>query len=723
MPSDTPFPAPAASVGAPDADNAQHAVLLGESLCTNLAESLRREWLVTNGIGGYAMGTVAGASTRRYHALLVAATRPPAVRTAVLGKLEERLIVRGTKYDLSTNLWADGTCAPRGFLHLKRFRLERGLPCWRWEFEECILEKRLAMVLGENAVTVEYRLLPGSAPIELHLEALVTNRSHHSLLPNPEFDTSIEESRGAVRVRLGQNQAGGVGDDLWLHCPETQMRLVGPRPGGHGGTWWRDVDLPTERDRGYDHRDALLHAATFVARVAPGQRITFGASLGLPLPRDPQLLFVAEQARRQSFLETSGLAKSAAPIRELALMSDQCVVRRPLANGQTGWSVIAGYPWFADWSRDTMIALPGLFLATRRHPAARGVLDTYARRLSAGMLPNRFPDRGETASDASEIPELEYNAVDAPLLFIRAVGLVHEASPDEHWLRGMWPAVRSIIEAYTRGSRFGIRVDESDGLVRAGEPGQQLTWMDAKVNGRVITPRMGKAVEVNALWYQALVVAESMAERCGADPGLVTDRRLQVHANFRRFWNADAGCCYDVIDGPEDSSSPDGKDRSIRPNQILAAGLEHVALESDQIASLAHVVARDLVVPVALRSLSPNDHRYVARYEGDVVRRDESYHQGTAWPWLLPFFVRAWQRAGGAPELVAAIRAALVSHLRDGGLGAVSEIVDGSAPFEPRGCPVQAWSVAAALEVLLAGAADQGGTPRQAPAAAMGGRS
>ncbi|MBL9121678.1 MAG: glycogen debranching enzyme family protein [Phycisphaerae bacterium] len=672
---------------------ADFAVHLGPQTCTNLAESLRREWLVTNGIGGYAMGTVAGALTRRYHALLIAATRPPAVRTAVLSKLEERLIVRGTKYDLSTNLWADGTCAPRGFRHCARFRLERGLPCWRWELEECTLEKRIAMVLGENAVTVEYRLLPGSAPCELHLEALVTNRSHHTLIPTPGFDADIERLNGAIRVRLPQTAQGGVGDELWLHCPEADARLAG----GRSGTWWRDLELSAERDRGYDHRDSMLHAATFVARLAPSQRLTFGASLGLPLPRDPQILFVAEQARRQSFLDSSGMSKSPPAVRELALMSDQCVVRRPLGGGQEGWSVIAGYPWFADWSRDTMLALPGLFLTTRRFPAARRVLETYAKRLSGGMLPNRFPDRPDSV-DGSET--LEYNAADAPLLFVRAVGLVHEAAPDEHWLRSMWPAVRSIVESYTRGTRHGIRVDEADGLVQAGEMGQQLTWMDAKVNGRVITPRMGKPVEINALWYQTLIVARSMAERFGDDAAPLSARIAQVRESFGRFWNSNTNGCFDVIDGPPTPEAPDGNDPSIRPNQILAAGLEHVALDAERAHRLTHTVAEHLLVPIALRTLSPHDRRYCPRYEGDVIRRDESYHQGTAWPWLLSFFVRAWRRAGGEAKMVSTIRAALAEHLTDGGLGGVSEIVDASAPYEPRGCPVQAWSVGAALEIM-----------------------
>jgi predicted glycogen debranching enzyme len=657
-------------------------------------EALAREWLLTNGIGGYAMGTVAGALTRRYHGLLIAATRPPAVRTLTLAKLEERLVVRGKRIDLSTNLWGDGTCAPNGVDHLRRFRLERGLPVWRWELDECVLEKRMAMVLGENAIIVEYRLLPGSAPCELQLDALIANRSHHALHPDASWEIPIERIGSAIgqaiRARLRQSDAESVTDDLWLHCPGAELRPV--------GAWWRDVDLPVERDRGYDHRESLLHAASIVARLAPGQRLTVGASLGLPLPRDPQLLFVAEQARRQALIEASGHARACPATRELVLASDAFVVRRPLPNAGSGWSIIAGYPWFADWSRDTMIALPGLLLANRRTPAARGVLETYAKRLSGGMLPNRFPDRDGSTND------IEYNSVDAPLLFIRAVALTDRADHDDRWLRLIWPAVRSVIDAYVRGTRHGIRVDPMDGLVSAGEPGQQLTWMDAKVNGRVITPRIGKPIEVNALWFAALCDARAFAERLGEPAETIAslDRRIALaREGFQRFWNPDENACFDTIDGPASAERTDGRDPSIRPNQILAAGLEHVALTPEQVRAVAERVAADLLVPTGLRTLAPSDPRYRPHYEGGVVERDESYHMGTAWPWLLPFLARAWQRAGLDEALVQDMRRSITAHLAEAGVGSVSEIVDADPPHTPRGCPMQAWSVAAALELML----------------------
>lgn len=664
-------------------------VTLDAALCRDRASALAREWLVTNGIGGYAMGTIAGAATRRYHGLLVAATRPPAERTFLLGKVEERLTVGGLRHDLSANCWRDDLLQPTGFQQLANFRLERGVPTWRWEIGAATLEKRVAMVHGANAVLVEYRLLPGSAPCELRLEALATNRSHHDLVPCPAWTASVARHGDALLVRLPATASGAPPQDLWLHCPGATVEPL--------ATWWRDIDLPTERERGYDFRDTWLLAGAFTARLAPGTRVTFGAAVGVPLPRDPQVLFVAEQSRRQTLLDLAGCERASGVHRHLVHAADDFVVRRPLPSGSEGWSIIAGYPWFADWSRDTMAALPGLLLATRRYPAARGVLDTYARHLSAGMLPNRFPDRPGDP--------LEYNAVDAPLLFLRAVGLLDAADPDPRWLRGMWPAATSIVEAFERGTRHGIAVDPADGLLAAGQAGLQLTWMDAKVDGRVVTPRMGKPVEVNALWYQALRHLESFALRLGEDRLPWARRAERVRESFGRFWNRAEECLYDVLDGP------DGADPSIRPNQILAAGLEHTPLEPPAVAAVARRVASTLLVPGALRTLAPSDPRYVGRYEGDVVSRDHAYHQGTAWPWLLAFFARAWRRSGGDPALLDGMVAALAAHLQEGGIGSVSEILDGNPPHLPRGCPAQAWSVAAFLELLDLEPLPAGDTP------------
>jgi glycogen debranching enzyme len=648
--------------------------------------SLEREWLVTNGIGGYAMGTVANGPTRRYHALLVAATRPPAERTVVLGRLEERLVVRGERHDLATGHWADGTTAPRGYVWLRGFRLERGLPVWRYAVGEATLEKRIAMVRGANAVLVEYRLLAGSTACELELDVLVANRPHHVLEPDSDWTASGERRGDALLIRLPATPSGGMPDDLWVHLGASDVD-VRPRK-----ACWRGIDLPVERDRGYDARDAQRLVATLVRRLEPGRRWCVGAQLGLPLPRDAALLLCAEEARRQALLDAAGASRAKPLRRQAILASDDFLVRRHADDrgGSEGWSIIAGYPWFADWSRDTLLALPGLLLATGRLPAARELLTAYASRLSAGMLPNRFPDRaGEEAI---------FNAVDAPLLFIRAVVLtaLRGGSSREElaWLRRLWPALRSIVDRYEAGTRYGIRVDPADGLVAGGEPGVQLTWMDAKVDGRVVTPRIGKPVEVNALWYAALRHLEEIAPRLG-EPSEPWGRRAdRVRDSFRRFVDPERGDLVDVLDGPA------GTESALRPNQVLAAGLEHSPLDADTTRAVVAGCAEELLVGCALRTLAPHELGYRGRYEGDVLARDEAYHQGSAWPWPIPFLVRAALRAGLDERLPQAILDAFAAHLPEAGVGSVSELFDGDAPHAPRGCPAQAWSVAALLETI-----------------------
>jgi predicted glycogen debranching enzyme len=649
---------------------------------------MAREWLVTNGMGGYAMGTVNGAATRRYHGLLVAATRPPAERTMLLAGVEERLVVGGRRFDLGCHVWSGGGIAPDGDRSLQSFRLERGVPVWRYACGDCVLEKRIAMPFGENAVIVEYRLLPGSMPCELQLEPLVVHRMHHRLHGDRVFAARLDRAsigaNDALAVHFEGPALGLDGDDrrrsLWLHAQGASIE-VDP-------AWWRAIDLPLERARGYDDRDLALRVGVATLRLAPGERRAFAARMDAPFHGDPRVVLAAEDARRQALVERSLGRGAPAILRQLVLASEQFTVRRPILGARDGWSIIAGYPWFADWSRDAMIALPGLLVATRRIEAARGVLETAARHLEAGLLPNRWPDVGTP-------PQLEWNAADAPLLFIRAVSIVHEAAPDSRWLRSMWHALVEIADAYLRGTRHGIRVDPHDGLVVADARGLQLTWMDAKIGDRVVTRRAGKPVELSALWYDAMCRMREMAPRVQADPGRFARAAEETHRSFERFWNERTGCLHDVLDGEH------GPDSAIRPNQIIACGLEHAPIEGERLRSVVSVVAERLLVPLGLRTLDPADAAYRGTCAGDVIARDEAYHNGTAWPWLLPFFVRAWRKVGGDPALPALLGAALVEHLADAGLGSTSEILDGDPPHAARGCPMQAWSVAAAIELVL----------------------
>jgi predicted glycogen debranching enzyme len=381
-------------------------------------------------------------------------------------------------------------------------------------------------------------------------------------------------------------------------------------------------------------------------------------------------------------------------IKQLILAADQFVITRPLADGFEGSSVIAGYPWFGDWGRDTLIALPGLLLATGRRGIAADVLRTYARFVDRGMLPNRFPDAGEAP---------EYNSVDAALWFFEAVRQHYAATRDLSLVREIFPAMAQIIDEYARGTRYGIHVDSTDGLLNAGEPGVQVTWMDSKIGDCVVTPRVGKPVEVNALWVNALATQAKLAEALGSSATLYADLAARARQGFQRFWNPDANCCFDVIDGPE------GNDASVRPNQLLAVALEESPLSAEQQRAVVDICARELLTSFGLRSLSPSTPQYCGTYGGDARYRDTAYHQGTAWGWLIGPFVHAFLRVTRDPEQALTFLAPFENHLKIHGLGTTSEIFDGNAPFAPQGCFAQAWTVAEVLRAwVMIGTGDTG---------------
>ena len=465
----------------------------GRVVC-NTDEAFRREWLVTNGLGGYSSGTIGGVRTRRYHGMLVAATVPPAVRTMLLGETFPTAIYRGTRYPLSSNQWRDESISPKGHLWLQRFHLDRQIPVWRWSFSDALLERRIFMIHGENTLCQHWTLVQGSSPIQLQIETLVDNRSHHDIGRLDAQTPTLERAPRGIRL-VWTNKLPGCGSELFVQCDKSV-----PTP---TGKWWKDYLLTEERARGYDSIDCLWHAATFEVVLPPGDSTLFTASTTSQPSSPPNRLLDAELDRLDALLALSAIPDTYPVIRQLVLAADQFVVRRnrkgsPEANGI---SIIAGYPWFADWSRDAMISVSGLLLATNRVADAQTLLSTYVDYIDEGMLPNRFPDRGTGA--------IEYNSVDAPLLMIIAAEKTFSTGMDAKWLAEIWPALHSIVVAFTKGTRHGIRVDPADGLLCAGERGLQLTWMDAKVGDRVITPRQGKPVEINAFWFQALVAMES----------------------------------------------------------------------------------------------------------------------------------------------------------------------------------------------------------------------
>ncbi|MBI3668207.1 MAG: glycogen debranching enzyme family protein [Acidobacteria bacterium] len=680
-----------------------HTVEFGREICGSLDAASEREWLVTNGIGGYASGTVAGLATRRYHGLLVAALQPPLGRTLLVSKLDETAHYSGRAYALAANRWAGGALDPQGYRQVERFRLEGTTPVWTFACADALLEKRVWMHAGANTTFVRHTLLRGSGPMELELKALVNYRDFHSSTRAGDWRMNIT----AVEHGLCVEAFEGATPFYLLSATATVQRAH---------EWYRDFDLAAERYRGLDDHEDHLHAGTFRARLAPGESVTLVLSAepptGLAADLDGRAAWQARSAQEQALLNPWAAAllqsvrQAGAPsalrlletssqdsggdlawVRQLVLAADQFIVKRPLPDEPEARSVIAGYHWFGDWGRDTMIALPGLALCTGRPDLARQILRTYARFVSCGMLPNVFPEAGQTP---------EYNTVDATLWFFEAVRQHYQATRDSVLLRELFPVLAEIIDWHVRGTRHRIHMDPADGLLAAGEPGVQLTWMDAKVGDWVVTPRIGKPVEVNALWYNALV---GMAEftRTFLRPTVMYEAMAKrVRYSFQRFWNEAAGCCFDVLDGPK------GNDAAVRPNQIFAVSLPESPLAPEQQRAVVDTCARHLLTSHGLRSLAPEDPQYRGQYGGSPHDRDAIYHQGTVWGWLLGPFVLAHLRVYGDPVRAAAFLEPMAQQLRTHGLGTLSEIYDGDAPFTPRGCIAQAWTVAEVLRAWTA---------------------
>jgi predicted glycogen debranching enzyme len=654
-------------------------IRFGREVCGALPVAEEREWLVTNGIGGYGSGTVAGSLSRGYHGLLVAALAPPVDRRLMFVKLDETLTYRGASYDLATNRWASGAVAPAGHQNLQSFELEGSVPLWCFACADALVEKRVWMEHGANTTYVAYTALSAGAPITLSLRAIVDNRVFHNT-GQVAWPAAITAVPGGVRVVSG----GDGARPLLLRISSGAATIA--------GEIYRGFALPAEAARGLLDRDDHVHAATFEATLAPGETLLFLASA----EDDPSLDAGALGRRRDrdralldAFRKVRAPGAATAPeevewIERLVLSADQFVVDRRSPGQPGGKSVIAGYHWFEDWGRDTMISLPGLALTTGQPAVAAQILRTFAGLVDQGMLPNRFPD-------ATAKPE--YNTIDATLWFFQAIRAYHDATADDALLRDVYPTLREIVDWHVKGTRYGIQVDPADGLLRGGQQGMQLTWMDAKVGDLVITPRIGKPVEVNALWYNALRSMVAFAGRLGEAVEPFQSRADAARAGFGRFWNAAVGHCYDVLDGPG------GAEDALRPNQLLAVSLPESPLTPEQQRAVVDACARALLASHGLRSLSPGSPAFQGFYGGDQFHRDSAYHQGTVWAWPLGPFVAAHLRVYQDPAAARRLLEPFADHLHAAGVGTISEIFDGDAPFAPRGCIAQAWSVAEVLRV------------------------
>ena len=657
---------------------------LGREICGLLDAAEQREWLVTNGIGGFASGTVSGNLTRRYHGLLVAALHPPVSRMQLVAKLDETARYDAADYALGTNRWSSGAIEPQGHVHIESFRLEGATPVWHFAIGDALLEKRVWMRHGENTTYVQYTMLRGSQSVELQLRTLINCRDFHSVTHAGDWQMKIDPVHRGLQITAFE---GAV--PFYLLSKDASVE---PRH-----EWCRDYFLPLEKYRGLDDREDYLLAAVFRATLQPNQSVALVFSTNANATLDGDASRIQCAARQSGLLmqwsSADASAASAAPgwIRQLILAADQFVVKRDIPDGpdaSDGNSIIAGYHWFGDWGRDTMIALPGLMLTTGRPEIAKKILLSFARYVDGGMLPNNFPDAGGRP---------EYNTVDAALWFFEAVRQYYAATQDTETLASLLPVMTQMIDAHVVGTRYQIHVDPADGLLYAGEPGVQLTWMDAKVGDWVVTPRIGKPVEINALWFNALETMASLAPAMKQSAEPFAKSAARVKQSFAKFWNASAGYCYDIIDAPGI-----GNDVALRPNQIFAVSLLQSPLPTEQQKSIVDICARRLVTSFGLRSLAQNEPGYQGHYGGNVRERDGAYHQGTVWGWLLGPFALAHLRVYADRAAALSFLEPLGKQIHSHGLGTLSEIFDGDAPFTPRGCIAQAWTVAEVLRAWRA---------------------
>lgn len=652
-------------------------------------ELITTEWLVTNALGGFASSTLSGVATRRYHGVLVAAQPAPLGRVVMLSHLAERIhLADGTVVDLTGEEQSGKRVQLPGARFLAEFRLDMGLPVWRYEIGEIVLEKRVLMPHAQNTVHITFDVLAAPEPVRLDLRPAVNFRPLEQAV-----DTQLV---AAYELAIAENRYEITGGDF----PVLRMMIHGEQQGfviDRRKT--NNIYFRCESDRGYPAVGAHWSPGAFAVQIRPGEQATFVASAEsweVIQALSPAVARQAEQERRMHLLHAAKPAAQVGLGAELVMAADQFIITpagrvaeaaRAHATGDEVRTVIAGYHWFTDWGRDTMISLEGLTLTTGRQLEAGYILRTFARYVQDGLIPNMFPEHEKTGL---------YHTADATLWFFHALHRYLLATNDRDTLRLILPKLVDIIEQHLKGTRFGIHVDPADGLLVQGEEGYQLTWMDAKVNGWVVTPRRGKAVEINALWYNALrLLAGWVRAEQGEAPASRYDAQAEkTQKSFNdRFWYAEGGYLYDVVD-----TEAGGNDAACRPNQILAISLDYPVLAPEHWQAVVRVVRERLLTPVGLRSLAPGSPNYKPRYFGDLPTRDAAYHQGTVWAWLIGPFIDAWLKVHpGEEQQARAFLSGFATHLDEAGIGSISEIFDAEPPYTPRGCIAQAWSVAEVL--------------------------
>ena len=674
---------------------------LGQEVVTDREGSLEREWLITNGIGGYASSSLSGANTRRYHGLLVAALQPPLGRNVLLSKFEEEVRLADQTYPLSVNEWQSGWASLEGLTYLQDFELEGNLPTFHYKLGTAKLTKSIWMEHGFNTTYIRYSYTnpTSNQPLTLKVRPLANNRDYHG--------SAHGSSDWNFRVEADQTLPQAWKVCAWDGAPIWRLVAFDQpaewQPNDSKGWYW-GFRYRQEAARGLDATEDLYCIGSFNVQLAPGSTITWVASTADPsiinhfyqgsrefeLSRQSTLLEKAHLEKREKQKESRNALDQLAA--RLLLAADQFIVGRPDPNQTERLipdyrTIIAGYHWFGDWGRDTMLSLPGLTLVSGRYEEAATLLQSFARFVDKGMLPNRFPDSGQSLNDS------DYNTVDATLWYFNAVDKYLTATGDNKLASQLYPVLTEIIRWHVEGTRFNIKV-ASDGLLFSGAEGVQLTWMDAKIGDWVVTPRRGKPIEISALWYRALSIMQKLSEKWGTaeQSSLYTELAAKIKVVFEEtYWYADGGYFYDLIN---EFGNPDP---ALRPNQIIAMAVAPELFTPDKARSALSQIQNNLLTPFGLRTLSPHDPAYRPTYGGGPVERDSAYHQGTVWPWLLGPYAQVVLNYAGREALLAVLEP-FVEQLNLAGVGQVSEIFGAERPFPPVGCIAQAWSVAQLLE-------------------------
>jgi predicted glycogen debranching enzyme len=651
-------------------------IAFDRDICTNFGVATQKEWIETNGLGGYASSTITGINTRGYHGLLIAATKPPLQRMLLLSKIEETFIIGNKRYEISSNQYPNAIY-PEGYKYLDSFQLDP-FPTFRYIIDDTIIEKTIFMLHGENVTFINYRLLESNQNVIAELRPLVACRDFHGRMHewlNPEINLSFDNEVMSMEM-----------NGLKLNIMLQNGKFI------YQPYWYRDFEYEIEEQRGQESHEDLYSPGYFNDEIEHGIEISLIVTTDDPHKFDMEKSRSYEISRRFVFTKNGILAKIPEQFQQcvssLLAASDQFIVRRGDYH-----SIIAGYHWFGDWGRDSMISLTGLVLVPERYEIAEEILLNYAKYCDQGMIPNCYPEFDEKP---------QYNSVDASLWFIYAAKKYLDYTDNILFVENkLYDTISDIVRNYREGTRYNIHTD-TDGLLYAGQNGTQLTWMDAKIGDIAFTPRIGKPVEINALWFNALKFMEELSIKLEhkGNSQMYSELSEKTKQSFNeRFWNENESCLYDCIDG-------DQIDDSIRPNQIFAISLPYPVLENDKMLSVLDIVKRELLTPYGLRSLSPKDEKYIGFYQGDQFSRDRAYHQGTVWAWLLGAFIDAYIRVHGHNKDSVGFIHSLIcgfskKHIYDAGLGSISEIFDGNSSHYPRGCIAQAWSIAEILRAIV----------------------